>query len=50
MTLEFTDIVVHLANKDILKKVYGKVKPAETLAIMGPSGNARISTVLPASK
>ena len=42
VTLQFKDIVVQLQKKDILKKVYGSVKPGQTLAIMGPSGKTRI--------
>ena len=46
VTLRFTDIAVRLENRDILKKVYGTVRPGETLAVMGSSGKTIINIII----
>lgn len=38
ISLNFRDINIKIAERQILENVSGKVKPGQILAIMGPSG------------
>jgi ABC-type transporter Mla maintaining outer membrane lipid asymmetry ATPase subunit MlaF len=46
ISLNFKDIGISIANRQILQGVGGKVKPGQILAIMGPSGELLLGELL----